>query len=110
MASALDVIVHVSRLRDGTRRVTHITEVQGMEGDLITLQDTFLFDFAAGIDANGRFRGVLKSNGIRPKFMEKLAHYGITVPTSVFGGAAGLNHAVRESAEAVKPRSSLRKR
>jgi pilus assembly protein CpaF len=86
MASAIDLIVHVTRLRDGSRRVTHITEVQGMEGDLITLQDVFLFDYAAGVDANGRFQGTLKSTGIRPKFMEKLAHYGIKIPTSTFMG------------------------
>ena len=51
IASAVDVIVHLTRLRDGTRRVTHITEVQGMEGDIVTLQDAFVFDYAAGVDA-----------------------------------------------------------
>jgi pilus assembly protein CpaF len=85
MASALDLIVHVTRLRDGTRRVTHITEVQGMEGDLITLQDVFLFDYNAGVDDNGRFLGTLRSTGIRPRFAEKLSHYGIHLPASVFG-------------------------
>ena len=53
-ASAIDLIVHQSRLRDGTRRVTHITEVTGMESDVVTLQDLFLFDYAAGVDADGR--------------------------------------------------------
>ena len=53
MASALDLVVHLSRLRDGTRRVTHITEVQGLEGEVVALQDIFLFDLAMGIDANG---------------------------------------------------------
>ncbi len=91
MASALDVIVHATRLRDGTRRVTHITEVQGMEGDLVTLQDVFLFDYSAGVDAEGRFLGSLRSTGIRPKFTEKLAHYGITLPGSVFGGFESLH-------------------
>src|SRR3954463_13726614 len=57
MASALDLIVHLTRLRDGTRRVTHVTEVQGMEGDVITLQDVFLFDYGMGVDEHGRFRG-----------------------------------------------------
>ena len=84
MASALDLIIHVTRLRDGTRRVTQITEVQGMEGDLITLQDVFAFDFEAGVDENGRFKGRLKSNGIRPHFTEKLLNYGINLPSSVF--------------------------
>ena len=57
IASAVDVIVQIGRLSDGTRRVTHVTEVQGMEGDLITLQDAFVFDYSAGVDENGRFRG-----------------------------------------------------
>ena len=88
MASALDLIVHITRLRDGTRRVTHITEVQGMEGDIITLQDLFLFDFSAGIDADGRFLGELTSTGIRPHFSEKLADFGITMDANVFEMAA----------------------
>ena len=67
MASALDLIVHISRLRDGTRRITHITEVQGMEGDVITLQDVFLFDYGMGVDEHGRFRGHLKATGVRPE-------------------------------------------
>ncbi|MCX6526094.1 MAG: CpaF family protein, partial [Actinobacteria bacterium] len=77
MASAIDIIVQLTRLRDGTRRVTHITEVQGMEGDIITLQDVFLFDFGAGVDEHGRFRGELRATGVRPKFAEKLADQGI---------------------------------
>jgi pilus assembly protein CpaF len=84
MASAIDVIVQLSRLRDGSRRVTHITEVQGMEGDVITLQDIFLFDFGAGVDEHGRFRGQLKATGVRPKFAEKLADQGIRLGPEVF--------------------------
>src|SRR4051794_37735844 len=84
MASALDIIVHLSRLRDGTRRVTHITEVQGMEGDVITLQDIFLFDFGMGVDEHGKFQGTLKPTGIRPKFAEKLADYGIRLTGDLF--------------------------
>lgn len=84
MASAIDVIVQLSRLRDGTRRVTHITEVQGMEGDVITLQDIFLFDFGAGVDEHGRYRGQLKATGVRPKFAEKLADQGIRLGPEVF--------------------------
>jgi pilus assembly protein CpaF len=84
MASALDVIVHLNRLRDGTRRITHITEVQGMEGDVITLQDIFLFDFGMGIDEHGRFKGHLKATGVRPKFAEKLADLGIRLGQEVF--------------------------
>jgi pilus assembly protein CpaF len=94
MASAIDVIVQLSRLRDGTRRVTHITEVQGMEGDVITLQDIFLFDFAAGVDENGRYRGQLQATGVRPKFAEKLADQGIRLGPEVFspdGGRRAVN-------------------
>jgi pilus assembly protein CpaF len=84
MASAVDLIVQLTRLRDGTRRITHITEVQGMEGDVVVLQDIFLFDFGMGVDDNGRFQGHLKSTGIRPKFAERLADYGIRLGAEVF--------------------------
>ena len=84
MASALDLVVHLSRLRDGTRRITHITEVQGMEGDVITLQDVFLFDYHMGVDEHGRFRGHLKATGVRPKFAEKLSDLGIRMGAEVF--------------------------
>lgn len=84
MASAIDLIVQIARLRDGTRRITHITEVQGMEGDVITLQDVFVFDFAAGVDENGRYRGQLRATGVRPKFSEKLADQGIRLGPEVF--------------------------
>ncbi len=88
MASAVDLIVQLSRLRDGTRRITHITEVQGMEGDVITLQDIFLFDFSAGVDENGRFRGQLQATGVRPKFATKLADLGIRLGPEVFSPGA----------------------
>ncbi len=82
-ASAVDLIVHQSRLRDGTRRVTHITEVSGMEGDVITLQDLYLFDFAAGLDASGRHRGVLRATGLRPQFAQTLLDRGIQLPIPI---------------------------
>jgi pilus assembly protein CpaF len=84
IASAVDLIVHVSRLRDGTRRITHITEVEGMEGDVITLQDLFLFDYGEGVDEHGRFKGRLKATGIRPTFSERLADLGIKLPPDLF--------------------------
>jgi pilus assembly protein CpaF len=84
MASALDAIVHLTRLRDGTRRVTHVSEVMGMEGDVVVLQDIYTFDFGAGIDEEGRFRGGLRSTGIRPSFSEKLNDYGIALEPSLF--------------------------
>src|SRR4029453_15896404 len=94
MASAIDLIVHLTRLRDGTRRITHITEVQGMEGDVITLQDIFLFDFGMGVDEHGRFRGHLKATGVRPKFAEKLADLGIRLGPEVFQPEAFARRAV----------------
>jgi len=87
MASALDMIVQLTRLRDGTRRVTHISEVMGMEGDVVVLQDVYTFDFGAGIDEEGRFRGGLKSTGIRPSFSEKLNDYGIALEPSLFANS-----------------------
>jgi len=84
MASALDVIIHLSRLRDGTRRVTHVTEVMGMEGDVIVLQDLYVFDYGMGIDADGKFLGHMKSTGIRPGFGDRLANYGISLDSSLF--------------------------
>jgi pilus assembly protein CpaF len=83
VASAIDLIIHEARFRDGTRKVTHITEVQGMESDVITLQDVFLYDFSAGLDETGRFKGTIKPTGIRPNFMVKLQDMGITIPPDV---------------------------
>jgi pilus assembly protein CpaF len=85
MASAIDLIVHQTRLKDGTRRITHITEVAGMEGEVITLQDLFLFDFHAGVDERGRFRGTLRTTGLRPGFLDRLADRGIHLPPRMFG-------------------------
>jgi pilus assembly protein CpaF len=84
MSSALDLIVHLSRLRDGTRRVTHVSEVQGMEGDVIVLQDLYLFDFGMGVDEDGRFLGHLKSTGIRPAFAERLEDHGVHLEPQLF--------------------------
>jgi pilus assembly protein CpaF len=84
ISSAVDLIVQLQRLRDGTRRITHITEVSGMEGEIITLQDVFLFDFTAGVDEHGRFKGDLKPSGVRPKFTQKLADHGIRLGPEMF--------------------------
>src|SRR5579859_2826551 len=85
MASAINLIVQQARLKDGTRRITHITEVEGMEGDIITLQDVYLFDFRAGMDEQGAFRGELRSTGLRPRFVDVLADRGVSVPPGIFG-------------------------
>jgi len=84
MASALDLVVHLQRLRDGSRRVVQVSEVMGMEGDVVVLQDIYTFDFSAGIDEDGKFRGQLKSTGIRPSFSERLSDYGISLDPSLF--------------------------
>jgi len=84
VASAVDLIIQVSRLKDGSRKITHITEVSGMEGEMVTLQDLFVFDFKAGTDATGRYRGTIQPTGLRPRFLEELAAYGVTVPVEVF--------------------------
>jgi pilus assembly protein CpaF len=84
IASAIDMIIHQMRLKDGTRRITNIVEVQGMEGDTVTLSDIFLFDFGMGIDEHGNFKGKLKATGIRPRFLEKLQDFGVEVPLDIF--------------------------
>ena len=85
VASALNLIVHLTRLRDGTRRVTQITEVNGMEGDVITLTDLYTFDYAAGIDEEGHFLGTTVPTGLRAHFAERLREVGIEVPARLFG-------------------------
>jgi pilus assembly protein CpaF len=84
IASAVDVIVQLTRMADGSRRVTHVTEVQGMEGDIVTLQDAFVFDYSAGVDDNGRILGKPVSTGVRPRFTDRFNDLGITVSPSVF--------------------------
>ena len=84
IASAINLIVHMNRLKDGTRRFIKITEVQGMEGDIITLQDLFVFDFSMGIDSRGRLKGRIKSTGMKPRFLDKLSEFGIEVPNEIF--------------------------
>jgi pilus assembly protein CpaF len=83
IASAVDLIVQQSRLRDGSRKITHLTEVQGMEGDVITLQDIFVFD-QTGCDEQGKVIGRFKPTGIRPKFLDKLSSNGINLPNETF--------------------------
>jgi pilus assembly protein CpaF len=84
VASAIDLVVHQARLRDGTRRITQITEVVGMESDVITMQDLFRFDFGMGVDEFGNHLGTLKSTGLRPSFFEKLQDAGISTPQGIF--------------------------
>jgi pilus assembly protein CpaF len=83
IAGAIDLIIQQSRLKDGTRKITNITEVQGMEGDVIVLQDIFVFR-QTGIDENGKIIGKLVPTGVRPKYFERLETSGIHIPASVF--------------------------
>ena len=83
IASAIDVIVHQSRMKDGSRRITAVTEVQGMEGDVIVLQDIFMFE-QTGME-NSRIVGRLKPTGIRPKFVTQFESYNIFLPPNIFG-------------------------
>ena len=84
IASAVNLIVHMNRLKDGTRRFVKVTEVLGMEMDTITMQDLFLFDYSMGIDEQGNFKGKIKSTGLRPKFLDRLKDFGIVLPNELF--------------------------
>jgi len=83
VSSAIDLIVHEERMRDGTRKVVNITEVSGMEGDVITMTDIFVFE-QSGFEG-GKIIGRLRPTGLRPKFMEKIETSGIHLPPSIFG-------------------------
>jgi pilus assembly protein CpaF len=85
VSSAIDLIVHQARFQDGSRRITHLTEVAGMEGQVITTQDLFVFDHGMGLDAGGKPLGHLRSTGLRPMFATKLAASGITLDPALFG-------------------------
>lgn len=84
IASAVDLIVQQARLRDGKRKITHITEVQGMEGEKVVLQDIFIFQ-ETGVDLQGNVLGELKPTGTRPKFYDRLVAAGQHLPANVFG-------------------------
>ncbi len=83
IAGAIDLIIQQTRLKDGTRKIVNITEVQGLEGDIIVLQDIFTFH-QEGVESNGKIRGRLIPTGVRPKFYERLESSGVHIPASVF--------------------------
>jgi pilus assembly protein CpaF len=85
IASAVDLIVHQNRLKDGSRKIVNITEVQGMEGDVVVMQDIFIFEQTGVVE--GKIEGKLRPTGIRPKFVEKFESAGIHLPPNVFGSA-----------------------
>jgi len=83
ISSALDILVHTSRLTDGSRKLVSLQELTGMEGEVINLQEIFVFE-QTGLDANGLVKGRFKATGIRPRFVEKLEARGIQVPAQLF--------------------------
>lgn len=83
IASAVHMIIQQNRLKDGSRKITYITEIQGMEGDKIVTQDIFRFE-QTGVDAKGKILGRLKPTGIRPKFAQKFEEFGIHLPPNIF--------------------------
>jgi pilus assembly protein CpaF len=87
IASALHLIVQISRFSDGSRKLTHISEIAGMEGQVVTMQDIFRFE-QTGVDAEGRIRGAFRSTGIRPRFAEKFESQGIQLAPNIFSGIA----------------------
>lgn len=90
IAAAIDLIVHLNRLRDGSRRITMISEVQRMQGDVVSLQDIFTFDHDAGTDDHGRLLGRLRPTGLRPNFAEQLSQQGYQLTSLMFGGLSRL--------------------
>lgn len=82
IASSIELVIHLERLKDGTRKVVQVSEVQGLEGDTIVMQDIFMFE-QTGIK-NGMVVGSLKSTGLRPKFMTKIQAYSIELPEAIF--------------------------
>jgi len=84
VAAALDLVIQIARFGDGSRRITHISEIQGMEGDIITLQDIFRYSFAEGGSASATSSGILKPTGLRPKVIEKLQDKGVDLPARLF--------------------------
>jgi pilus assembly protein CpaF len=90
VASAVDVFVQVARFSDGSRRITHITEVVGMEGDQITLQDIFVFE-KRGLTEDHKVRGLFRATGVRPKFYERLQACGLKVAHEIFQSCMEVN-------------------
>ncbi|MCS6842351.1 MAG: CpaF family protein [Roseiflexus sp.] len=88
IASAINLIIHLARLKDGSRKVMYITEVQGMEGDVVVLSDIFIFE-QQGIDERGKIVGQMKPTGIRPRFIDRFEERNIYLPPHIFGYGSG---------------------
>ena len=83
VASAIDLVIHLNRMRDGTRKIVQVSEIAGMEGDIITLQDIFVFQ-QTGIDGDGRVLGYMRATGLRPRCADRFELDGIQVPPDLF--------------------------
>jgi pilus assembly protein CpaF len=83
IASAINVVIQTNRLTDGRRKLISISEITGLEGDMISMQDIFTFK-QTGVDADGAVRGYFQASGVRPRFMERLKERGITLPESLY--------------------------
>jgi pilus assembly protein CpaF len=83
VASAINVVVHQERMRDGSRKIVSVSEISGMESDVITMTDVFVFE-QTGIE-DGQIIGRLRPTGLRPKFMDRIEAAGIHLPPSIFG-------------------------
>lgn len=79
VASAIDIIIQQTRLRDGTRKITNITEITGMEGDVVSMQDLFVYDTEGKLDSSGKFKGEFRATGVRPHCIEKIKQNGVPV-------------------------------
>ena len=88
VASAIDLIVHQERLRDGSRKIVQCSEVLGMEGDTIVMQDIFRFE-QTGIDEDGKVLGELLPTGLRPRINDRIIDAGIQLPPEIFGAKSG---------------------
>jgi pilus assembly protein CpaF len=86
ISSAINVVVQQTRLSDGSRRVTTVSEITGMEGDIITMQDIFIFE-KTGLTAEGKVSGRFRATGVRPKCWERLKAAGINLPPEMFSGS-----------------------
>ncbi len=84
VSAALDLVIHLTRLTDGSRRVTKMSEINAMEGDTVVMQDIYQFDYSKGLDEEGRYLGSLEATGLRPKFAERLERAGIELSTDLF--------------------------
>jgi pilus assembly protein CpaF len=91
IASGINLLVHLSRLQDGSRRVTHITEIVGTQGNIVSMHDIFEFQ-GRGVDAHGRVLGLLQPTGLRPHLMDRFTQFGEQLPLETFLQAVDRNH------------------